>query len=416
MDVVPPERMEAFVRNDPLTRIEAQLAREASFDASRIEAMKSAIRDLLIEVTDRARAASDPEPGPRAVFAAPRAPGLRTAPPFGGEEAQTGSPQEATTYLGAITRALREEMRIDPRVILLGQDIAEYGGAFKATRGFLEEFGRERVINTPIAESGTIGIACGAALLGLRPVVEMQFADFISSAFNQVVNVVAKMFYRWGAPVPLVVRCPSGGGAAAGAFHSQNPEAWFLHVPGLKVVAPAFPRDALGLLKAAIRDPDPVLFFEHKQLYRRVRQRLPEGEVLEDIGAARTIREGSDVTVIAYGWMVHRALAAAETLSGEGISIHLLDLRTLAPLDEEAVLESAKRTGKVLLVHEASRTGGFGAELAARISELAFDHLDGPVRRLAYPDTPVPYHHRLEEAALPDERRIAEAVRELARY
>jgi 2-oxoisovalerate dehydrogenase E1 component len=417
MGVVPPAEMERFRREDPMGRFERSLVQRGLLTSSEPEAIGRRIRGLLIEVTDRAHASPDPEPGPRPVFApgatlpgSPPAP----APAVGGSRAGEGG--EETTYLAAISRALREEMRRDARVILLGQDIAEYGGAFKVTRGFVEEFGKERVINTPISESGAIGIACGAALLGQRPVVEMQFADFVSCGFNQVVNVAAKMFFRWQARVGMVIRCPAGGGAAAGPFHSQNPEAWFLHVAGLKVVAPAFPRDALGLLKAAIRDPNPVLFFEQKQLYRRVRERLPAGEVLEPLGVARVVREGKDVTVIGYGALVHQALAAAEALRGEGISVEVLDLRTLSPLDEESILASVRKTGKALVVHEAPLTCGFGAEIAARIAERAFEHLDGPVRRLAYPDIPVPYHPRLEEAALPDERKIAEAVRELARY
>ncbi len=409
MDVVPPEEREKFIRDDPMGRFEATAIAAGAIHADEVEAIGARIRQLLIEITDRAREAAEPEPAPRAVFAP-----LAEGP--GASQERAGTLKSAATYIEAISRGLREEMDRDPTVVLLGQDIAGYGGAFKATRGFLDRFGPERVMNTPIAESGTIGIACGAALLGLRPVVEMQFADFISCGFNQVVNVAAKMFYRWEAPVPLVIRCPSGGGAGAGPFHSQNPEAWFLHVPGLKVVAPATPRDALGLLKAAIRDPNPVLFFEHKSLYRRIREDLPVNEVLEPLGVARTAREGTDASVITYGWCVHHALAAAAQLDGEGISVEVIDLRTLCPLDEEAVLASVKKTGKALIVHEAPLTGGFGGELAARIAERAFDSLDGPIRRLAFPDTPVPYHARLEAAGLPDAEKIAAALRDLVGY
>ena len=327
---------------------------------------------------------------------------------------------EAVTYIDAISRALREEMRRDPTVYLLGQDIAEYGGAFKVTKGFVEEFGEGRVINTPIAESGTIGMAVGTALLGRRPVVEMQFADFISCGFNQVVNVAAKMHWRTGRPVPLVIRCPAGGGGGAGAFHSQSMEAWFLHVPGLKVVVPAWPSDAYGLLKAAIRDPNPVLFFEHKYLYRRAKERFPapreDGDGLVPIGSARVLREGTHVSVIAYGWMVHRALEAAEAAAGEGISTEVVDLRSLSPLDEETLLASARKTGKVLILHEAPLTGGFGGELAARVADKAFEHLDAPVRRLAYADTPVPYNKSLEAASLPSTEGILEAIRDLKRW
>jgi 2-oxoisovalerate dehydrogenase E1 component beta subunit len=328
---------------------------------------------------------------------------------------------EEVSYLEAISRALRDEMRGDASVFLMGQDIAEFGGAFKVTRGFVEEFGAERVINTPISESGTIGMAAGAALLGGRPVVEMQFADFVSSGFNQVVNIAAKMYYRMELPVPLVIRLPSGGGVGAGAFHSQNVEAWFLHVPGLKVVAPTFPQDAYDLLRAAIRDPNPVLYFEHKYLYRRVKARVAFGDggpAREDrvTARARVVRPGERVTVATYGWMVHRSLEAAEILAPEGISLEVVDLRVLSPLDEASLFASVAKTGKVLVVHEATLTGGFGAEVAARIAERAFEHLDAPVRRLAYPDTVIPYHKKLEAACLPDPEKIARAARELARY
>ncbi len=419
MDVVPVEERERFIRGDPMGRFEAAAIAAGALRPEEVESIGSGIHQLLIEVTDRAREAAEPEPGTRPVFAvcAAASERARTAPkPLDPAPTRAMAPPAGATYIDAIARALREEMERDPMVILLGQDIAAYGGAFKATRGLLERFGPGRVMNTTLAESAAIGIASGAALLGYRPVVEMQFADFISCAFNQVVNVAAKMFYRWEAPVPLVIRCPSGGGAAAGPFHSQNPEAWFLHVPGLKVVAPSTPRDALGLLKAAIRDPNPVLFFEHKSLYRRLREELPAEEVLVPLGAARTAREGSDASVITYGWCVHHALAAAAKLEGEGISIEVIDLRTLCPLDEEAVLASVKKTGKALIVHEAPLTGGFGGELAARIADQAFESLDGPVRRLAFPDTPVPFHARLEAAAMPDAEKIAAALRDLVGY
>ncbi len=323
------------------------------------------------------------------------------------------------SYLDAITRALRDELQDDPSVFVMGQDIAEYGGAFKATRGFLAEFGPHRMVNTPISESGTIGMAVGAAMLGRRPVVEMQFADFISCGFNQVVNVAAKMFWRTGRPVPMVIRCPTGGGAGAGAFHSQCVEAWFLHTPGLKVVAPAWPSDAYALLRAAIRDPNPVLFFEHKHLYRRVKQSAESFEAARReavIGSARIVRSGEDVTVIAYGWMTHTSLEAAEVVSRDGISVEVVDLRSLAPMDEGLILESIRRTGRAVIVHEACFTGGFGGEIAARIGEKAFEFLDGPIRRIAYPDHPVPYHRGLEAASIPSVERIADVIRDLRRW
>lgn len=327
--------------------------------------------------------------------------------------------ESGLTYLDAISRALLAELREDPTVFVLGQDVAAFGGAFKVTRGFLEELGADRVVNTPISESGMIGMAVGAALLGRRPIVEMQFADFITCGFNQVVNVAAKMFWRTRLAVPLVIRCPTGGGAGAGAFHSQANEAWFTHTPGLKVIAPAFPTDAYALLRAAIRDPNPVLFFEHKHLYRRIRESAAALEAAHgrtSIGSARVVLAGEHVSVLTYGMMVHVALEAASLLAREGVKVEVVDLRTLLPLDEETILGSVRRTGKALVLHEACLTGGFGGEIASRIAERAFEHLDGPVRRLAYPDHPVPHQRGLEEASLPGVTRVAEALRDLRRW
>ncbi|MGE3165762.1 MAG: alpha-ketoacid dehydrogenase subunit beta [Planctomycetota bacterium] len=325
---------------------------------------------------------------------------------------------ETTLYIDAISRALRDELRSDPSVLLMGQDIAAYGGAFKITRGFLDEFGDSRIMNTPIAESGTIGIAVGAALLGQRPVVEMQFADFISCGYNQVVNVAAKMYYRTQHAVPLVIRLPAGGGVGAGAFHSQCMEAWFTHTAGLKVVAPAFAIDAYTLLREAIRDPNPVIYLEHKYLYRRQQDVVPAAPPLASAvhAGARVIREGSDVTLVSYGWMVHRCQEAAERLAEDGISVEVIDLRVLAPLDDATVIESVRKTNKVAIVHEAQVTGGFGAEVAARIADQAIDCLDGPIRRLGFPDIPVPFHKELEAAVLPDAAKIMREVRALVAW
>ena len=320
------------------------------------------------------------------------------------------------TYIEAIRQALWEEMERDDRVFLIGEDIGVYGGAFKITQGFLERFGEDRVIDTPIAESAIIGSAVGAALMGMRPVVEMQFADFIACAFDQIVNNAAKFHYRTGTSVPLVIRGPSGGGVHGGPFHSQNPEGWFVHVPGLKVVAPSTPHDAKGLLKAAVRDPDPVIYFEHKYLYRRVKGKVPEEDFIVPIGKAEVKREGTDVSLITYGAMVHQAFEVCNRLSAKGISVEILDLRTLVPLDREAILATARKTGKVLIVHEATRTGGVGGEVAATIAEGAFDRLDGPILRVAAPDTPVPFTTPLEEAFLPNVGRIAAAAERLATY
>ena len=317
------------------------------------------------------------------------------------------------TYLQAISSGLREEMRRDDRVLAMGEDIGAFGGAFKVTDGFIEEFGSDRVMDTPLAESGIIGTAVGAAVVGMRPVCEMQFSDFISCGFDQLVNVAGKMYYRQGLPVNITVRLPSGGGFSGGPFHSQNPEAWFMHAPGLKVVAPSTPADAKGLLLGAIRDPNPVLFMEHKHLYRRIKGEVPEGEEATPF-TARLAREGEDMTVIAYGAMVHAALEATEDL--DGASIEVLDLRSLVPLDEAAILASARKTSKVLVLDEANRTCAAGAEVAALIGERAFEDLDAPVRRLATPDVPIPFSPPLERAVLPNADTVREACRELLEY
>ncbi|MGE4158585.1 MAG: alpha-ketoacid dehydrogenase subunit beta [Planctomycetota bacterium] len=320
-----------------------------------------------------------------------------------------------TTYLEAISSALRDEMRADKDVFLLDEDIARYGGAFKVTAGFLEEFGPERVIDTPIAESAIVGAAIGAALVGLKPVAEMQFADFIANGFNQIVNMAAKNHYRWGAPVPMVIRCPSGGTVRAGPFHSQNPEAWFTRVPGLKVVCPSTPADAYGLLLASIRDPNPVLYFEHKGLYRHEKQELGTKGASIPLGKARLEREGTDLSIITYGGTVRLARQVAKELENE-VSVEIVDLRTLIPLDMETVSASVRKTGKALVLHEDTLTGGFGGEVAARIAEGDFEHLDAPVRRLASLDTPIPFAATLEDAFLPTADKIRTAVRSLAAY
>jgi 2-oxoisovalerate dehydrogenase E1 component beta subunit len=320
------------------------------------------------------------------------------------------------TYLEAIREALREEMARDKDVFLLGEDIGVYGGAFKVTAGLLEEFGEERVMDTPLSEGAIVGASIGAALMGMRPVAEMQFADFISCCFDPIVNWAAKAHYRWGAKVPIVIRCPSGGGMNAGPFHSQNPEAWFTHVPGLKVVAPATPYDAKGLLKAAIRDNNPVLYFEHKFLYRRIKGTIPDEDYIVPLGKADIKRQGHHITLITYGGTLHKSLEAAEKMAEKGVSVEVVDLRTLIPLDKETLLQSVKKTNKVVIVHEDTKTGGFGAELAAIISEEAFEYLDGPILRVASLDTPVPYSPPLESFFLPQVEDIVEALEKLAAY
>jgi 2-oxoisovalerate dehydrogenase E1 component beta subunit len=320
------------------------------------------------------------------------------------------------TYLDAVRQAMLEEMDRDERVFVIGEDVGTYGGAFRATAGFLERYGERRVIDTPISETAIVGAAIGAALMGLRPIAEMQFIDFIACGFNQIVNYAAKSRYRWGGGVPIVVRGPCGGGVRGGPFHSQNPEGYFMNVPGLKIVAPGTPSDAKGLLTAAIRDPDPVIYLEHKFLYRRLKEEVPEGDHVVPIGKARLAREGRDVSVISYAAMLHVALEAAEAAAADGISVEVLDLRTLLPLDEEAVLATAARTGKVIVLHEATRTGGPGGEVAALIAERVFESLDAPIVRLAPPDTPVPYSPPLEDHFLPNAARVGEAIRALYDY
>ncbi len=317
------------------------------------------------------------------------------------------------TYLQAISDGLRTEMRADERVFVMGEDIGAFGGAFKVTDGFIEEFGAARVMDTPLAESGIVGTAVGAAVVGLRPVCEMQFSDFISCGFDQLINVAGKMYYRQGLPVNITVRLPSGGGFSGGPFHSQNPEAWFMHSPGLKVVAPSTAQDAKGLLIAGIRDRNPVVYMEHKHLYRRVKGDVPSGSY-ETPFTARVARDGSDLTIYAYGAMVHTALEAAYAL--EDASIEVVDLRCLKPLDEAAILASVRKTSKALIVDEANRTCAAGAEVAALIAEKAFEDLDGPVTRVATPDCPIPFSPPLEQAVLPTVEKVKEAARELLEY
>jgi 2-oxoisovalerate dehydrogenase E1 component beta subunit len=321
-----------------------------------------------------------------------------------------------TTYLEAIRQGIWEEMEVDDRVFVLGEDVGVYGGAFKVTEGLVDRFGEDRVLDTPLSEAAIVGASVGAALMGLRPVAEMQFIDFISCAFDQLTNVAAKNRYRWGVGVPIVVRGPAGGGVHGGPFHSLQAESYFVHTAGLKVVCPATPYDAKGLIKAAIRDDDPVIFQEHKFLYRRIKEELPAEEFVLPLGKARVSREGTDLTIITYGAMVHVALEAAETLAGEGAQVEIVDLRTLVPLDEEAILGSVARTGKALVLHEAPRTGGFGGEIAATIAEKAFEYLEAPVVRVTAPDTPVPYSPPLEEAYLPGKDDVLEAARKLLAY
>jgi 2-oxoisovalerate dehydrogenase E1 component beta subunit len=343
---------------------------------------------------------------------------MNTASNFGFSDSETiVDAGRELTYIAAISEALREEMRRDPNVLVMGEDVAgEFGGAFKVTKGLEAEFGARRVINTPIAELGFVGAATGMALMGLRPVVEMQFADFISAAFDSIVQFAATVHYRWQGAVPWVIRAPSDGGIRSGPFHSQNPEAWFVHTPGLKVVAPATPADAKGLLLAAIRDDNPVIYFESKPLYRALKGYVPPGDYVTPIGQAHVARAGSDLSIITYGAMLHQALAAAERLAAIGIMAEVLDLRTLKPMDTAAILATARKTGKVLVVHAANKLAGVGAEVAALIAEEAFEWLDAPVQRIGGLDTPVPFSPPLEDAYRPNADKIYAAARALAAF
>ena len=320
------------------------------------------------------------------------------------------------TYLEAIRQAIWEEMERDSRVFVMGEDVGVYGGAFKATEGFIHKFGKERVVDTPISEMAIASAAYGASLTGLRPVGEFQFMDFISSAHSQIVQILAKSNWRWGAPAPLVLRGPSGGGVSGGPFHSQNPEMFYVHTPGLKVIAPATARDAKGLMKSAIRDNNPVLFFEHKFLYRRVKEELPLKDYTVEIGKAQVHREGRHLSVITYASMVYVAQEAAEILQKEGIELEILDLRTLLPLDRDAIRATVEKTNRAIVLHEDTKTGGIAGEIAAIINEEAFDSLDAPIVRITAMDAPVPFSPPLEKAFLPKVEDVVREARRLLKY
>lgn len=320
------------------------------------------------------------------------------------------------TYLEAIREGIWEEMERDPAVFCIGEDIGVYGGAFKVTEGFIHHFGSERVIDTPISEAAIVSAAFGASLTGMRPVAEFQFMDFISCAHNQIVNMIAKANYRWNAAAPMVLRGPSGGGVSGGPFHSQNPETYYAHTPGLKVICPATARDAKGLIKAAIRDNNPCLFFEHKFLYRRIKEELLADDCTVEIGKARTHREGRDISVITYAAMVYVAQEAADMLAKEGIELEIIDLRTVAPLDKQAIANTVKKTNRAIILHEDTKTGGLAGEIAAVINELAFDDLDAPIVRIASLDTPVPFSPPLEKFFLPKVEDVVREARRLKAY
>jgi len=405
---VPKELLDEWGRRDPLVRFEDHLRGEGLLDTAQAGAVRDEIRDRVDRLADEALSAPDVESSAEAELGDVYAPGPPPAP-----EPPPSGPERR--YIDAIRESLGQALRDDPRVILLGQDVAEYGGVFKATEGLAVAFGRERVRNTPIIESGAVGAALGLALDGFRPMLEMQFGDFITCGFNQIVNNLAKTHYRWGASVPVVIRAPIGGGTGAGPFHSQNVEAWFTHVAGLKVVAPATPHDAKGLLLAAFDDGNPVLYLEHKLLYRSARGPVSEEAYRVPIGPARIARPGRHATVVTWSVGVHWALEAARTLAPEGHDIEVIDLRTLLPWDRETALGSVRRTGRALVLHEAPLTGGFGAEIAATIARDAFEHLDAPVERLGGLDTPIPFSKALEETFSP-RGRLLPTLRALLAY
>jgi 2-oxoisovalerate dehydrogenase E1 component len=431
LKVVPAEELAAYRAADPVPAYARRLEAEGILDGATAQRLESRIADLVERAITRAIDAPPPTPdvAMRPVFAPDGIAPDAVAPAAAAQQAAATAPAglgngpvtararaaETTTYVDAINLALREEMERDESVLVLGQDIGAFEGAFRTTRGLHARW-PHRVLDTPIAESGTIGIAIGAAVLGYRPVIEMQFADFISCGFNQLVNVAAKLYYRWQVPCPIVIRLPSGGGVGAGPFHSQNDESWFAQTAGIKVLCPATAADARGLLKAAIRDPNPVMLFEHKFLYRRIKEVLPEGEGLARIGEARVLRSGTQLTLIAYGASTWTCLEAAADLAAEGVEAEVVDLRTLVPYDEDTVTASVKKTGRALVVHEAPMTLGFGAEVAARLAEAAFAWLDAPIRRVTYPDRPVPYARVLENVLLPTKEKVLAAAREVLAY
>ena len=409
-DYVPQHLFEEWGRKDPLARFEQWLLTRGLLDEATRDKLRADLKPVIDTLVDEALAAPDPVSSAERELADVYAPSALVV-----SEPEPSAGAAERRYVDAIQDGLREVMRRRRETILLGQDIAEYGGVFKVTEGFVEEFGKARVRNTPIIESGAVGAALGLALDGFRPMIEMQFGDFITCGFNQIVNNLAKTHYRWGAAVPVVVRVPVGGGTGAGPFHSQNVEAWFTHVAGLKVVAPATPSDAKGLLTAAFEDGNPVLYLEHKLLYRSARERVPSGWYTLPLGQARVAREGTDATIVTYSVGVTWAIEAAERMAAEGREVEVIDLRTLLPWDRETVLQSVRKTGRALVLHEAPTTGGFGGELAAVIGAEAFNALDAPVSRVGALDTPVPFSKALEEV-FSARARVLPALRELLAY
>ncbi|MEM9554009.1 MAG: dehydrogenase E1 component subunit alpha/beta [Acidobacteriota bacterium] len=433
LKMVPEDELDRYLAEDPVPAYAWRLERDGVLDQGTQERLEARISELVEGALERAldcpvpddELAHRPSLAPVEVDLERARAADEALDPADGDPSDRDSADHdpadrdpaasPVTYVEGVHEALVEEMERDPRMLVLGQDIGAFEGAFRVTKGMWRRW-PERVRDTPISESGTLGIAAGAALLGWRPVVEMQFADFITCGFNQMVNVIAKAFYRWQLPCPVVVRLPAGGGVGAGPFHSQNPEAWFTHVAGLKVVCPATVADAKALLQAAIRDPNPVVFCEHKFLYRRVKAPLPPDGEVPVLGRAKIRRAGRDLTFVTYGAQVWTCLEAAEELAESGVEAEVVDLRTLVPYDEATVLESVRRTGRAVVVHEAQRTSGFGAEVAARLADAGFAWLDAPIRRVTFDDRPVPYAKNLEQVLLPSRQKVVDAAREVLAY
>ena len=407
---VPDELIATWRERDPVDRFRARLVERgvAEVDLDAIDAEIEAEIEDVAEWALTQPPVTSTEAAEHADLFAPA-----SGPPASESE---GAVQDDVRFIDALSDGLRNAFDADDTTVLMGQDVAAYGGVFKVTDGFLDRFGADRIRNTPIIESGALGCALGLALDGFTPVVEMQYADFISCGVNQIANNLATTHYRWGAPVPVTIRAPFGGGIGAGPFHSQSPEAWFCHVPGLKVVVPATPADAKGLIRAAIADPNPVLVFEHKALYRSLRGPVPEGDYTVPLGSASVVREGTDATVVTWGVGVQWALAEAEKRSASGVEVEVVDLRTLVPWDRETVLASVRKTNRVLVLHEAARTGGFGAEVAAEISEAAFGHLDAPPVRLGGADLPIAFSKAIEDEVYSAKARLGDALDRLLAY
>ncbi len=409
---VPDELIASWTARDPVRQYRDRLLAGGVGEAE-LDAVDAQIEAEVEDVAEWALTQPEVTGTADAEHAAVFAPARPAPPPAAG-----GAPpvRDDVRFIDALSDGLAAAFQADPTTVLMGQDVAEYGGVFKVTDGFLDRFGADRIRNTPIIESGALGCALGLALDGFRPVVEMQYADFITCGFNQIVNNLATTHYRWGAAVPVTVRAPFGGGIGAGPFHSQSPEAWFCHVPGLKVVVPGTPADAKGLIRSAVEDDNPVLVFEHKALYRSLRGPVPEGDWRVEIGRAAVARAGDALTVVTWGVGRQWALALADELAGEGAELEVVDLRTLVPWDRETVLASVGKTGRLLVLHEAARTGGFGAEVAAEVAEQAFGHLDAPPVRIGGADLPVPFSKALESEVYSAKSRLAQAARDLLAY